>query len=298
MTLPGRSLTGHPVALVLLAVVSVQFGGALAATLLPIVGVVGSVALRLVLATAVLWLFVRPRVRGRSAADWSVVGLFALALTTMNLAFYGSLARLPIGVAVTIEFLGPLALAAVLSRRLRDGAAVLAALIGVTLISGALTTPWAELDLVGILMAASAGACWAAYIVLSRRTGARFAGLDGIAICMALGAVVMLPFGLLTAGTDLWSADVLLRGLGIALLSSAVPYSLELLALRRLRSGTFGVLLSLEPAAAALAGLLVLGQVLSASQLAGMVLVVAASIVVLGRPVRGHRSSRTSGELT
>ncbi|WP_235585589.1 EamA family transporter [Serinicoccus chungangensis] len=288
VTLPGRSLAGRPVALVLLAVVSVQFGGALAATLLPIVGVVGSVTLRLVLATAVLWLFVRPRLRGRSAADWSVVGLFAVALTTMNLAFYGSLARLPIGVAVTIEFLGPLALAAVLSRRVRDGAAVLAALLGVTLISGALTTPWAELDLVGILLAASAGACWAAYIVLSRRTGARFAGLDGIAICMALGAVVMLPVGLLTAGTDLWSADVLLRGLGIALLSSAVPYSLELLALRRLRSGTFGVLLSLEPAAAALAGLLVLGQVLSAPQLVGMVLVVTASIVVLGRPRAGE----------
>ncbi|WP_299518342.1 EamA family transporter [uncultured Serinicoccus sp.] len=298
VTLPGRPLAGHPVALVLLAVVSVQFGGALAATLLPVVGVVGSVALRLVLATAILWLFVRPRVRGRSAADWSVVGLFAVALTTMNLAFYGSLARLPIGVAVTIEFLGPLALAAVLSRRARDGAAVVAALVGVTLISGALTTPWAELDVVGILLAASAGACWAAYIVLSRRTGARFEGLDGIAICMALGAVVMLPVGLFTAGTQLWSADVLLRGLGIALLSSAVPYSLELLALRRLRSGTFGVLLSLEPAAAALAGLLVLGQVLSPSQLVGMVLVVAASVVVLGRPVRGHRSSRASGELT
>ncbi len=298
MTLPGRPLAGHPVALVLLAVVSVQFGGALAATLLPVVGVVGSVALRLVLATAILWLFVRPRVRGRSAADWSVVGLFAVALTTMNLAFYGSLARLPIGVAVTIEFLGPLALAAVLSRRARDGAAVVAALVGVTLISGALTTPWAELDVVGILLAASAGACWAAYIVLSRRTGARFEGLDGIAICMALGAVVMLPVGLFTAGTQLWSADVLLRGLGIALLSSAVPYSLELLALRRLRSGTFGVLLSLEPAAAALAGLLVLGQVLSPSQLVGMVLVVAASVFVLGRPVRGHRSSRASGELT
>ncbi|WP_298749545.1 DMT family transporter [uncultured Serinicoccus sp.] len=298
VTLPGRPLAGHPVALVLLAVVSVQFGGALAATLLPVVGVVGSVALRLVLATAILWLFVRPRVRGRSAADWSVVGLFAVALTTMNLAFYGSLARLPIGVAVTIEFLGPLALAAVLSRRARDGAAVVAALVGVTLISGALTTPWAELDVVGILLAASAGACWAAYIVLSRRTGARFEGLDGIAICMALGAVVMLPVGLFTAGTQLWSADVLLRGLGIALLSSAVPYSLELLALRRLRSGTFGVLLSLEPAAAALAGLLVLGQVLSPSQLVGMVLVVAASVFVLGRPVRGHRSSRASGELT
>ena len=289
MTHPARALAGHPVALVLLAVVSVQFGGALAATLLPVVGVVGSVTLRLVLATAVLWLFVRPRVRGRSAGDWWVVGLFAVALTTMNLAFYGSLARLPIGVAVTIEFLGPLALAAVLSRRVRDAVAVLAALAGVTLISGALTTPWAELDHLGILLAASAGACWAAYIVLSRRTGERFEGLDGIAICMGLGAVAMLPVGLLVTGPDLWAPEALVRGLGIALLSSAVPYSLELLALRRLRPGTFGVLLSLEPAAAALAGLLVLGQVLSATQLVGMVLVVTASITVLGRPVRRPR---------
>ena len=289
MTHPARALAGHPVALVLLAVVSVQFGGALAATLLPVVGVVGSVTLRLVLATAVLWLFVRPRVRGRSAGDWFVVGLFAVALTTMNLAFYGSLARLPIGVAVTIEFLGPLALAAVLSRRVRDAVAVLAALAGVTLISGALTTPWAELDHLGILLAGSAGACWAAYIVLSRRTGERFEGLDGIAICMGLGAVAMLPVGLLVTGPDLWAPEALVRGLGIALLSSAVPYSLELLALRRLRPGPFGVLLSLEPAAAALAGLLVLGQVLSATQLVGMVLVVTASITVLGRPVRRPR---------
>lgn len=286
MTADRSSLTRHPVTLVLLAVVSVQFGGALAATLLPMVGVVGSVALRLTLATALLWAFVRPRVRGRSAADWGVVALFALALTSMNLAFYGSLTRLPIGVAVTIEFLGPLALAAVLSRRLHDAAAVLAALAGVVLISEGLTTPWAELDLLGILLAATAGACWAAYIVLSRRTGARFEGLDGIAICMALGAVVTLPMGLLTAGSALWAPEALLRGLGIALLSSAVPYSLELLALRHLRSGTFGVLLSLEPAAAALAGLLVLGQVLTATQLVGMVLVVVASIAVLGRAPR------------
>jgi len=286
VTADRSSLTRHPVTLVLLAVVSVQFGGALAATLLPMVGVVGSVALRLTLATALLWAFVRPRVRGRSAADWGVVALFALALTSMNLAFYGSLTRLPIGVAVTIEFLGPLALAAVLSRRLHDAAAVLAALAGVVLISEGLTTPWAELDLLGILLAATAGACWAAYIVLSRRTGARFEGLDGIAICMALGAVVTLPMGLLTAGSALWAPEALLRGLGIALLSSAVPYSLELLALRHLRSGTFGVLLSLEPAAAALAGLLVLGQVLTATQLVGMVLVVVASIAVLGRAPR------------
>jgi inner membrane transporter RhtA len=274
----------HPVVLVLVAVVSVQFGGALAATLLPLVGVVGSVTLRLVLAALILGVLVRPRVRGRSAADWQVVGLFALALTAMNLTFYGSLTRLPIGVAVTIEFLGPLTLAAVLSRRARDIGAVLAALLGVLLISEAVTTRWADLDLVGIGLAGAAGACWAAYIVLSGRTGARFAGLDGIALCLILGAVVTLPFGLLTAGSALWSEEALLRGLGIALLSSAVPYSLELLALRHLAAGTFGVLLSLEPAAAALAGLLVLGQVLEPLQVLGMGLVMVASVLVLGRP--------------
>lgn len=273
----------HPVVLVLLAIISVQLGGALAATLLPIVGVLGSVTLRLTLAAAVLWVFVRPRVRGRSREDWLVVVLFAAALTLMNLAFYGSLTRLPIGVAVTIEFLGPLALAAVTSRRARDLAAVGAALVGVFLISEALTTPWAELDLVGIGLAAAAGACWAAYIVLSRRTGARFDGLDGIAISMALGAVATLPFGVVTAGAALLTPEALGRGLGIALLSSAIPYSLELVALRHLASGTFGVLLSLEPAAAAVAGLLVLGQVLGSMQLAGMALVVVASILVLGR---------------
>jgi inner membrane transporter RhtA len=282
---PGTGILDRvpPVALVLTAVLSVQFGGALAATLLPLVGVVGSVTLRLVLAAAVLLAVVRPRLGGRSRADWLTVGAFATALTLMNLAFYASLERLPLGVAVTIEFLGPLTLAAVLSRRLRDGIAVLGALLGVVLISEVATTSWSDLDLLGIGLAAAAGACWAAYILLSGRTGRRFAGLDGIAIAMVLGAVVMLPFGLATAGSDLWAGDAVLRGLGIALLSSAVPYSLELVALRRLPPGPFGVLLSLEPAAAALAGFLVLGQVLSGVQVLGMAAVVLASILVLGR---------------
>lgn len=282
-TAPATRPGANPVVLVLLAVASVQLGGALAATLLPMVGVVGSVALRLGLAALLLCVVVRPRLRGRSRADWAVVLLFSLALTAMNLTFYGSLTRLPIGVAVTVEFLGPLALAAALSRRARDLAAVGAALVGVVLISGALTTPWADLDLVGIGLAAAAGACWAAYIVLSRRTGARFEGLDGIALCMVIGAVLTLPVGIATAGAALWEPEALVRGLGIALLSSAIPYSLELVALRRLSAGTFGVLLSLEPAAAALAGLLVLGQVLGGVQVAGMALVVVASVLVLGR---------------
>ncbi len=286
----------HPAVLVLTAVVSVQFGGALAATLLPLVGVVGSVTLRLGLATIMLGLLVRPRLRGRSRRDWLVVSAFAGALTLMNLTFYASLVRLPIGVAVTIEFLGPLTLAAVLSRRGRDVASVGAALIGVVLISEVLSTPWSEVDLVGILLAATAGACWAAYILLSRSTGARFEGLDGIAICMAIGALALLPFGVWGPGADLLSAEALIRGLGIALLSSAIPYSLELLALRHLTAGVFGVLLSLEPAAAALAGLLVLGQTLAPVQVLGMAMVVLASILVLGRAPERERPADLDGE--
>lgn len=276
-------LQGHPVLLVLAAVLSVQFGGALAATLLPLIGVFGSVLLRLVLAAVILVVLVRPRWRGRSRADWVTVTLFALALTCMNLSFYASLERLPIGVAVTVEFLGPLTLAAVLSRRWRDIAAVALALLGVLLISEVLTVPWAQMDLLGLGLAALAGAFWACYILLSGRTGARFEGLDGMAIALVIGGVALLPLGLLTAGTALLDPEVLLRGLGIAVLSSAIPYSLELLALRRLSAGVFGVLLSLEPAAAALAGLLVLGQTLAPLQLLGMAMVVAASVAVLGR---------------
>ena len=159
--------------LVLTAIVSVQFGGALAATLIPLVGAAGSVALRLVLAAAVLLAVARPRLRGRTRADWLTVCAFALVLGLMNLAFYSSLARLPLGVAVTIEFVGPLVLATVLSRRLRDLVAVAGAALGVVLISGALTVPWDELEVTGILLALTAGACWAAYILLSARTGTR-----------------------------------------------------------------------------------------------------------------------------
>nr|WP_306255105.1 EamA family transporter [Ornithinimicrobium cryptoxanthini] len=269
--------------LVLAAVLSVQFGGALAATLLPLIGVFGSVLLRILLAAVMLVALVRPRWRGRSREDWLTVTMFALALTCMNVAFYASLERLPIGVAVTIEFLGPLTLAAAMSRRWRDISAVALAVVGVVLISEVLTVPWAQMDLVGIGLAAAAGGFWACYILLSGRTGARFEGLDGMAIALVIGGVAMLPLGLFDAGTSLLDGEVLLRGLGIALLSSAIPYSLELLALRRLSAGVFGILLSLEPAAAALAGLLVLGQTLAPSQLVGMALVVCASIAVLGR---------------
>jgi inner membrane transporter RhtA len=269
--------------LVLAAVVSVQFGGAMAATLIPLVGVFGSVTLRLTIAAGVLLVVVRPRVRGRTTVDWLVVGVFGVTLALMNLCFYGALARIPIGVAVTIEFSGPLVLATVLSHRRKDLLAVAGAAVGVVLISGIASTPWAGLDLAGLGLALAAGVAWAAYIVLSARTGARFAQLDGLAIAMTFAAALVAPIGVLTGRSALWTPDALWRGAAIAVLSSVLPYSLELIALRRLAAPVFGILLSLEPAVAALAGLLVLGQHLAALQLLGMACVVAASGLVMGR---------------
>jgi inner membrane transporter RhtA len=269
--------------LVLAAIVSVQFGGAMAATLIPLVGVFGSVTLRLTIAATVLLVIVRPRLRGRTTTDWLVVATFGAILAMMNLFFYGALARIPIGVTVTIEFIGPLVLATVLSHRRKDLLAVAGAAVGVALISGIAGTPWAQIDLAGLGLALAAGAAWAGYIIFSARTGARFAQLDGLAIAMTVAAVLVAPAGVITAGSAMWTPDALWRGATIAVLSSVLPYSLELIALRRLAAHVFGILLSLEPAVAALAGLFVLDQQLSPPQLLGMVCVVAASGLVMGR---------------
>lgn len=276
--------------LVLASVVSVQFGGALAVTLIPIAGVTGAVLLRLGLASVVMFAVVRPAWRGHRRADWWVVAQYGLTLALMNSAFYAAIERLPIGVAVTLEFVGPLALAAATSRSLRDVLAVVLALAGVTLISGALSTPWARLDLGGMGLALLAGVGWAAYIITSGRTAKRFRGIDGVAWAMlvatlavgfvlAAGAVVD-PAGPGARVAVLHSWQAWGRGLGIALLSSVIPYSLENVALRWLAPNVFGILLSLEPAVAALAGLVVLGQRLAPGQLVGMSLVVAASLVI------------------
>ena len=277
--------------LVLAGIVSVQFGGALAQTLVPVIGAGGSVVMRLLFATLLLLVMVRPRWRGHSRRAWLTVIAFGAALGLMNFTFYSSLAYLPIGVAVTIEFIGPLTLAAVLSRRLVDGAAVLAAGLGVVLISEALSTPPADLEWAGIALALSAGALWAAYIVLSGRTGAEFPKLEGLALAMVVATVITLPLGV--GSIPQWTTETLVKGLGIAVLSSVLPYSLELTALRRLSARVFGVLLSLEPAFAALAGLIVLGQRLTPTQLVGMGLVVTASALVLGLGARKDPAEST-----
>ena len=279
--------------LVLGGVVSVQFGGALAASLIPEIGVGGAVFLRITIAAVILLVLVRPSLRGHSRRAWRTVVAFGVALGLMNWSFYASLAHLPLGVAVTVEFLGPLVLTTVLSRRLLDYVAVAAAGAGVVLISEALTEPLSDLSWVGLLLAATAGAFWAAYILLSGRTGAEFAQLDGLAIALAVSTLVVLPVGL--TGTDMWTPQHLLQGLGLAVLSSLLPYSLELLALRRLSTSVFGILLSLEPAVAAMAGLIVLDQRLHPLQVVGLLLVVLASAIVMGFGPRPGEAGRIEG---
>lgn len=276
---PGRTLPSAPL-LVLASVCSVQFGGALAATLIPLVGPATTVALRIVASAVILLAVVRPRLRGHSVAAWRAAALLGVATGTMNLTFYEALGRLPIGVAVTIEFVGPLLLSAAMSRRLVDAACVAAALAGVVLISRALEVPWSSLDHVGIGFAALAGACWAAYILASRSAGRHFRGVDGLTWAMVVAGVLVAPVGIATAHGPVGSAHVLLGGIGIAVLSSALPYSLEMLALRSMPARVFGILLALEPAVAALAGFVVLGQRLTGTQLAGMALVAGASAAV------------------
>ncbi len=291
--MPERHRASGSLLLVLAAVVSVQFGGAIAATLVPVIGAAGSVVLRLGVGAAILLVAIRPALRGHSAAAWRTVVLFGLVLGAMNWTFYASLARLPIGVAVTIEFIGPLTLAAVQSRRIRDLLAVAAAAGGILLISQALTVPWGELDLGGLGLALLAGTFWTAYIVLSQRTGAVFPGLHGLAIAMVVALVLVLPFGI--GSVPQWTGEVLVKGAGVAILSSVLPYSFELLALRRLSQRVFGILLSLEPAVAALAGLIVLGQRVTPTQLMGMAFVVLASGLVMGA---GGRHTPADGAAT
>jgi inner membrane transporter RhtA len=216
------------------------------------------VLLRLAFAALLLLALTRPRLTGRTRADLLAASGFGLVLACMNWSFYESLHRLPLGVAVTVEFLGPLGVAVAGSRKLLDLVWVLLAGGGVTLL--ALGGSRGELNLPGLLLAALAGALWAAYILLSQRVGSTFAGLDGLAIAMTLATVVMIPAGVVQGGSALLRPDVLFGGFWVAVLSSLIPYSLEIVTLRRLSAATFGLLMSLEPAVAALAGMLVLGQ--------------------------------------
>ena len=261
------------------AVLSVQLGAALATTLFDELGPSGTVLLRTGFAAIILAAIWRPRVPLGATGPLRDAALLGVALAGMNLSFYAALDRIPLGIAVTLEFTGPFAIAVAGSRRPSDLLWVALAAAGIVLLSPSLH---GSLDGLGVAFALVAGGFWAAYIVLAARVGRAFSGGQGLALAMVVAAAVLVPVGLAGGGGALGQPGLLAIGLAVAVLSSAIPYSLELEALRRLQKGTFGVLMSLEPAVAALVGFAVLGQDLSPTETVAIALVVAASAGALG----------------
>ncbi|ANZ42313.1 transporter [Lentzea guizhouensis] len=272
------------VLLVLGSVVSLQFGAAFASQLFGQIGAPGATALRLGIAALMLAVVVRPKFRQETL-------VLGMTMAGMNGTFYLALERIPLGVAVTIEFLGPLGLAAVLSRRGRDFVWVGLALLGVVVL-GVREYTGAHLDLIGVLLALLAAAFWACYVLAGRKLATEGLGTGGLAGASLVAAALTLPYGLSTAGVTLFEPKVLLLGTLVALLASAIPYTLEIRALKTLPANTFGVVLALEPAAAALAGAVLLGQHLGVVSLCAIAVVVTAGVGAALRTAPAPRGKR------
>jgi inner membrane transporter RhtA len=275
--LSDRSRGAPPTALVLLSIISVQLGAAIAKSLFDSLGPGGTVFLRIAFAALVLSVLVRPKLGGHDRAGYLVAGLFGLVLAGMNFSIYLAIDRIPLGVAVTLEFVGPLGVAVAGSRRMLDLLWVVLAAAGILLLAPLGVLGGTDLDPVGVAFALLAGCLWASYILLSARTGSAFPGGTGLVIALCVGTLVLSPFGIAGAGYALLDPRLLLTGFGVAMLSSAIPFSLELEALRKIPARVFGVLMSLEPAVAALAGLVVLGERLEMRAVAAIVFVTVAA---------------------
>lgn len=262
-------------ALVLIGLTCQEVGASFAVMLFPQTGPLGIVMLRLVFSALLLLAIARPRLRGHGPAAWRSVIWFGVVLASMNGLFYLALERLPLGVTVTIEVLGPLALSIITASGVARWLWAGLALAGVVALGAG---GWDRLDPLGVLFALAAAVSWALYILASARVGREFPRLDGLALAMTVGAVLALPFGVAQAGEVLLRGEILALGAAVALLSSTVPYALELIALRRLPASAFAIMMSLGPATASVAGFLLLGQHLSWLELCGIALVIAASI--------------------
>ena len=274
----GHRGTAFPVGLVLGAIVTVQSGSALATSLFGQLGPAGAVLLRTLFAALILMAIWRPSLRGHPRPAIRTVVLFGIALAGMNLCFYEALDRLSLGIAVTLEFVGPLGVAVLSTRRRVDLLWAALAAAGIVLLSGGLG---GSVDATGTALALVAGFFWGAYILIGGALGRIFAGGIGLALGMAVSTVLVAPIGIAGGGGDLLDPRLLAIGLAVAVLSSVIPYSFEFEALRRLPPGVFGVLMSLEPAVAALIGLIALGQNLDPREIVAICLVVAASAGVL-----------------
>jgi inner membrane transporter RhtA len=273
-TASRTALSVPPPVMVLLAIISVQLGAVLAKGLMPVIGSLGTVFLRQAFAAIVLWLYWRPRLRDFSRKDYLAALLFGVVMAGMNASFYASLTRIPLGIASTLEFVGPLGISVISSRRRLDIVWAGLAVAGVVLLAPVGNS---YIDPIGVGLALLAGACWAGYILLNVRVGQLFPGGSGLAIGMSIAALTTLPFGIVSGGHALLSPSVLLLGIGMAMLSTVVPFSLEMETLRRLPPRVFGVLMSLEPAIAALVGFVALKETTSVRALIALVLIVMAT---------------------
>ena len=275
MAVPRSTLPLGSVGLVIAGLALQEVGASFAVLLFPQIGALGVVSLRLGFSALILLAISRPSLRGHTRGSWATVIAFGLAIAAMNFLFYEALARIPLGAAVTIEVLGPLAVSVLTSRKRSRWVWAIIAFAGVALLGQG---SFGHLDPVGVAFAFGAGATWAGYILLSARTGEHFPRFDGLAIAMTVGALVTLPFGVTLTGAALFRPEILLLGAAVALLSSTLPYAFELLALRRLPAATFAILMSLAPAIATLAGLFILDQRFTLVGAVAIALVIVASI--------------------
>ena len=266
-----------PPALLLVSIVSIQLGAAVAVNLFPVIGTVGTTFLRLAFAAVLVVLAARHTIGWRTARrQWGSLLLYGTILGVMNLCFYGAIARIPLGIAVAIEFIGPLGLAVATSRRARDFGWIGLAALGVVLLTPEIG---GTLDPIGVALAAATGLCWAGFIVLSRRRGRALPGNSGLAIGMAVAAIVVLPVELVVGGLGRLDPALLFGAVAVAVLSTALPLSLEFEALKRITARTYGILVTMEPAVAALVGAVLLGQAMGVQ---GLLAVACVTIAALG----------------
>ncbi|SDH15044.1 EamA family transporter [Paraburkholderia phenazinium] len=278
----SRRAGGLAALLAMLSMSSVQFGAALSAPAMTAYGSFSTTWLRLCWAAVVLALIVRPPLRSYARSHWLAAGTLGVAMAGMTLCFFAALQRIPLGLAVAIDFLGPLTVATFGVRRLRALVWPVLAIAGVLLLAHD-RAGWVG-DPLGVLLALGAALGWGSYIVLMKKTGTLFPGLEGLSVSLLAAAVVATPFGLVESGGHIPLAQLGATA-GLAVLVPLLPYALEMIALRHMRASSFGILMSIEPAIGALAGFVVLRQPLTLPQLAGMLLVVSASLgVVLAAP--------------
>ena len=266
-----------PPALLLISIVSIQLGAAVAVNLFPTLGPVGTTFLRLAFAAILLVAVARRTIGWRARQHAGSLLLYGLILGVMNLCFYAAIARIPLGIAVAIEFVGPLGLAVITSRRGRDFGWIALAVAGIVLLTPEIGT---ALDPLGVALAGVAGLCWAGFIVMSRRLGRALPGNSGLAIAMVVATLVVLPVELATGGLGNLDFGLLAAGLAVAILSTAVPLSLEFEALKRMTTRTYGILVTLEPVVATAVGAVLLAQAMGERSLVAIACVTAAALGV------------------